>query len=58
MMAGDEFYPDDVTSGFADEPEPCPVAVAADWDDGRWVIEQCGKPGTGDDDRCEEHSLA
>ena len=57
MIAGDEFYPDDVTSGPAtdDEPEPCSTPIEASVEDGHWVIDRCGKPAVFDG-RCAEHA--
>jgi hypothetical protein len=58
MYAGDEFYPDDVTSGPIEEPDACPVIVEGDWERDHWTPVLCGKPATDGDDRCAEHALA
>ena len=56
MIAGDEFYDDDATSGGIVEPDTCTVIVEGDWDRGHWTPVLCGRPVVDDqDDRCAEH---
>lgn len=56
MIAGDEFYPDDVTSGEIDD-EECGEPLDASFEDDHWVVDHCSKPCAIGSDRCAEHSL-
>ena len=60
MIAGDEFYPDDVTSGVLDEDdddrEECGLAIEAEWDEGYWHVTLCDELAVAPGKRCAEHA--